>query len=576
MTTRPTLPQGYRNQSSLLAPISSIGDWNVDGNGVISLIESDHGAAIQCITSSQVDIWKSIDVNFGQAPWLGFWLWVSSVVNLSSVSSGVDENVAPPFLIGNREGVFTSTGIAAYITAQKFVAEKSGTCNYIVVQSAGNTNIKVGIYADSSDYPGARLAYSNGTAITAGTTAISLVAPVSLVGGTTYWLAMVTDRDGAMSRTNFAVDNLNCKTYNKSSSYAKGMVTTFPSAADRGYKRDWAMGGYSASPAFHFKSSTRITSTGYTFGTQTDYGIQEGWNFISIPPSVYNSTPGSWSNAQKRFIVRVCPIPGRSVTVKVCPAYQVDRAIPTVLFDFDNGYDSVLDVAYPILEAAGFKASTGVNSAYVGHAGVGGGAQHLTLSRMTEADLEELYEAGWDLNNHTETHAGGDGLRSLTYAQNLTEIGNCQSWLEERGFTRGSRHLVFPSGTFSAANTFPAMTVCGVLSARLWGLNEYSKCGYATFPVWSLGCITPHDYTSGMTVAQTCAAIDESVAAGGSIAICFHNISDTIVTNYDMSIANFQAIVNHVASKRVRVVTRSELYEGFVNPRYRSLPVGRT
>jgi hypothetical protein len=71
----------------------------------------------------------------------------------------------------------------------RFQAEKSGYINQIRVDADAPMNINVGIYADESGEPGARLSVNNGwTAIPMGWSAVTIPS-VYLTEGTYYWLA---------------------------------------------------------------------------------------------------------------------------------------------------------------------------------------------------------------------------------------------------------------------------------------------------------------------------------------------------------------------------------------------------
>lgn len=97
------------------------------------------------------------------------------------------------------------------------------------------------------------------------------------------------------------------------------------------------------------------------------------------------------------------------------PAYiyvrkiHIGRNRPKVIFSFDDGMDGQINHALPELSAAGMKAALALSPHIVGNAG-----------RLTEANLQSLYDAGWDFgcqqyNDTGDTplvYAGVSGLTS--------------------------------------------------------------------------------------------------------------------------------------------------------------------
>lgn len=78
----------------------------------------------------------------------------------------------------------------------------------------------------------------------------------------------------------------------------------------------------------------------------------------------------------------------------------------TVLFTFDDGYESVYHHALPVLAELGYRATVFPVSAYLGgrnlwDVGVPG-IPELTL--MSEEQLSSLVDAGWEIGGHTHTH----------------------------------------------------------------------------------------------------------------------------------------------------------------------------
>jgi len=83
-----------------------------------------------------------------------------------------------------------------YARASNITAGYSGIITKVGVNVAAPAgNIMTAIYADSSGNPGALLASSNSTAAVLGWNNLTLNTPVSVTGGTTYWLGFNNDDD---------------------------------------------------------------------------------------------------------------------------------------------------------------------------------------------------------------------------------------------------------------------------------------------------------------------------------------------------------------------------------------------
>jgi peptidoglycan/xylan/chitin deacetylase (PgdA/CDA1 family) len=346
------------------------------------------------------------------------------------------------------------------------------------------------------------------------------------------------------------------------------MPETFP-AGGITHSRDYALSGYYGMPDGHECIMTPFLNSMTPVGKK----LQTGWNYICIPSSYYTSLnhQSTWS---EKTVLEFEAASTSEIEIKIAAIQVLDTSYQStcILFDFDNALQTVYTNAYPILSAAGFKATSGVISNKVGSSMV---HSDVSYPLMTETQLNELYEDGWDLENHTRDH---NTLSGITFAKCHSYISDCQNYLEENGFYRASRHLVFPSGRFDQV-TFDVMESLGVLSGRTHTPVTVRYDGDYITPMNSLGTVSINRFTTGFTVDEICGFIDDAIIGGYSLALCGHSVCDgEAVTDYDTPVADFQAIVDHVVSKgnAVKVCTKSEYYNKFSNPRYQSFPLGRT
>ena len=65
---------------------------------------------------------------------------------------------------------------------------------------------------------------------------------------------------------------------------------------------------------------------------------------------------------------------------------------------------------------------------------------------MTLAQLQELYAAGWDVGNHSDSSAQ---LTSMTLAEAKASLIDCASYLENNGMPRAARQVAYVDGQYN-------------------------------------------------------------------------------------------------------------------------------
>jgi|WetSurMetagenome_2_1015567.scaffolds.fasta_scaffold183008_2 hypothetical protein len=98
-------------------------------------------------------------------------------------------------LIVGSSTVYTVENVDNYIyyVKSQAVATKTGATEFRVIAN-GNGNVKVGVFADDANYPGARLGYNNSSqAVVLGENVLS-VSSHNIVNGSWYWLAINCDQ----------------------------------------------------------------------------------------------------------------------------------------------------------------------------------------------------------------------------------------------------------------------------------------------------------------------------------------------------------------------------------------------
>ncbi|MEM7417009.1 MAG: Ig-like domain-containing protein [Gemmatimonadota bacterium] len=126
---------------------------------------------------------------------------------------------------------------------------------------------------------------------------------------------------------------------------------------------------------------------------------------------------------------------GDSILISVVPRGAVS-------ITFDDGWLSVYDNAWPLMQEFDLPANVGV---YVD-------AAQGFPAYMNETQLNELHAAGWSMASHTLSHSD---LTTLTEAQLDFELRESKAWLDARGY-RGTNVLIAPYHQFEAREKIAA------------------------------------------------------------------------------------------------------------------------
>jgi peptidoglycan/xylan/chitin deacetylase (PgdA/CDA1 family) len=127
-----------------------------------------------------------------------------------------------------------------------------------------------------------------------------------------------------------------------------------------------------------------------------------------------------------------------------CGAGAYSRAIALT---FDDGYQSVVEKALPVLGRHGFKASLFAVSSFSGRDNSWDQEQHgIPRFRLTTAgEIRGLAQAGWEIGAHSASHRR---LTLLGNAELDSELRDCQLFLQDCSRTT-VRCLAYPFGVYN-------------------------------------------------------------------------------------------------------------------------------
>jgi len=121
-----------------------------------------------------------------------------------------------------------------------------------------------------------------------------------------------------------------------------------------------------------------------------------------------------------------------------------DRGPDTFLLTFDDGYESLAEFAYPVLERLGFTATTFVITDFIGREN--GWDMRYTWRRLRHLDwmrIEHWRARGFEFASHGARH------RRLTWVDDVTandELSRARETLIERLGTDAGRAIAYPFG----------------------------------------------------------------------------------------------------------------------------------
>lgn len=229
------------------------------------------------------------------------------------------------------------------------------------------------------------------------------------------------------------------------------------------------------------------------------------------------------------------------------PAMAADR--PTVIMTFDDGWLSVYDKAYPIMQSNG---QNGVAFVYITPITGGYGGF------MNQTQLDPLYGTGWDISSHTYSHT------VLTTANVTTlnyELNASRNWLNMNGYPRGAMFLAYPEGAYNQA-VIDAVKANYYVAARSVDSpnGTYSHHNLSNADVFALKDYeTIGGYDNDTTIINQ---INNTIVSNGLLILSFHKIVDNynidpIAAETEFLTSDFQNISNYLKSRSIDVDVRT-------------------
>jgi len=271
-----------------------------------------------------------------------------------------------------------------------------------------------------------------------------------------------------------------------------------------------------------------------------------GWNLIVIKKTDTWNVAGSmdWSTPVAYLRLGVTSVAGQQAVVSWDGFYSDLVATPALMFTFDDANATVYGRAYSYMSLCGIPGTF-----YVKTSVVNAGSSFVRSTQLVEMQTER----GWTIGNHTQNHVD---LTALTEAQVEAEFQAAITDLNGWGINgRGPYHLACPFGLWNDT-VLAAIEDINGLTHRVGIIDGYP---YMPFDEPYKIPLTA-SLTNSYSLAQAKAWLDTAVD-NNELAICVaHAIVDGIPGEYEWSVADFKALIDHVLYKQIPCITMDMAY----------------
>jgi PKD repeat protein/peptidoglycan/xylan/chitin deacetylase (PgdA/CDA1 family) len=234
----------------------------------------------------------------------------------------------------------------------------------------------------------------------------------------------------------------------------------------------------------------------------------------------------------------IFPVKALAILLIILLIPSVSALPHAILFQFDDDSDSIYNLAYPNMTAAGMNATFYICTVQVDSGRPG---------YMNVTQLRNLYNSGWDLGSHTRDHPF---LAIESFDTQKREIYEGMAELDGWGFTRASHHFAYPSNNYSA-DTWIAMEDLGVVTGRTTATKNISVP--YTGDLYTIPGI--YDIDSDVSL-ETAKGYVETAASNQTLIFLVHELGTPGWWTSDQ----YRDYVNYIKTTGVQVLTISQLY----------------
>ena len=211
----------------------------------------------------------------------------------------------------------------------------------------------------------------------------------------------------------------------------------------------------------------------------------------------------------------------------------------SVILTFDDGFKSDYDIVYQELTDRNMRSTHYIIANKVGE----------DETRMSWNDIKTMSDAGFDMECHSYTHPELIKNSSNEIIQQMVNVNNA---FVSHGLP-APRHTAYPFGEYND-------DVISVISSYRDSGRVVSWQNNAYYPVDSLK--KPYELPCYPTdFNNTIAEIDKAIAGNYTLILGFHEITEIRSGTYEMSISEFESILDYIESKNIPTQTIAEYYD---------------
>ncbi len=309
---------------------------------------------------------------------------------------------------------------------------------------------------------------------------------------------------------------------------------------------------------FYVYDPTTVSGIYFDISSQGDFScmfekstdgsfLVQGWNTLPMDLASWEVHSDSFNNIMAAIRIKVVAKTDTTAVVSFSEFVYGFDASPKILIQFDDALESAYTKGFSIMNEFGFKATTYVPWSFINSSGY-----------MSWQQCKNMYDAGWDLGNHTDEHVN---LTAYSPEQAQVHIVNGTNMLVENGFDRAAYHLAYPYGQYNS-EVIARTKQAGQLTAR-------TITGLGTYPgdnnLFAISCFMT---VNSITVSTTKKFIDDAILQNSTLCILFHGIVDSNPDTYEWLSSDFREIINYLESRKITPITITEWFAYINNPRF--------
>lgn len=317
----------------------------------------------------------------------------------------------------------------------------------------------------------------------------------------------------------------------------------------------------------NFSAGTWTSGPATIYEGATDQALfRTGYNNVQINRATFiNGTPTLLDSAANVFTT--CRI---RIEADDGPVYYLNLTTdiagrPKAMMGLDDNHGSLMAVdagtwgvgqsPFSYMNARGIKGTLAINVNTVG-----------TPGYMTVAELEQAYNAGWDLINHTSDHTP---LTTVSEAVARQKIEECDRFMAQNGWDRGRKYFAYPTGEFYVNRSPAFIKSLGFYAARSISatiLNNTYQINNL-YNLWSMG-VTP-----AVSSATVIAKLDEAITTGRTFGTYWHELNVAEANNNQWSPVKAKAVVDALYSRMQQGLIDSCTLSEWVTGLYKQRPL---